>query len=124
VNCEALFYHGRNLFLIENQQSTAVEMYHWFGFDEDDRPYWGYCVVACSDFTNESLLLIQVEEEDAIGRALSWVLRDSMYTWKQAELFYDEQYVGPSKEVMCEIVALFRDVFKFSTVINWTDENG
>ena len=77
--------------LIENQQfSFAVKMYHRFGFDENDRPYWGYCVeLACNDFTNESLLLIWSEEEGGIERKLLLVPRGSMYTWRHAELFYN-----------------------------------
>ena len=123
TNREALIRLGRDLTLIENQQFTAVNMYRRFGFDEDDRPYWGYCVEsACSDFTNESLILIRVEEEDGIERALRWVPRDSVYTREQAELFYDEQYSGPPEEVMWEIVEIFRDVFEYATVSNWTYE--
>ena len=81
TNFEALVRIGRELDLIENQQvSSAVEMYRRFGFDENDRPYWGYCVEsACNDCTNESLLLIRSEEEDDMEKTLRWVPRDSMY---------------------------------------------
>ena len=84
TNFEALVRIGRELDLIENQQvSSAVEMYRRFGFDENDRPYWGYCVEsACNNFTNESLLLIRSEEEDGVERTLRWVPRDSVYTWR------------------------------------------
>ena len=124
TNFEALVRIGRELDLIENQQvSSAVEMYRRFGFDENDRPYWGYCVEsACNIFTNESLLLIRSEEEDGVERTLRWVPRDSVYTWRHAELFHNEQYVGPSEGVMREILALFRDVFEYAAKSDWSYE--
>ena len=124
TNREALIRIGRELDLIENQQfSSAVEMYRRFAFYENDRPYWGYCLEsACNDFTNEPLLLIRSEEEDGIERTLRWVPRDSMYTWRHAELFYNEQYAGPSEEVRREILALFRDVFEYAAESDWSYE--
>ena len=94
TNREALVRLRNDLTLFENQQFLAVDMYRWFGFDEDDRPYWGYCVEsACNDATNEALILIQIEDDDGIERAMRRVPRDSMYTWRQAELFNNERYV-------------------------------
>ena len=95
----------------------------FFDDDDDDWPYRSYCVEsACNDVSSESLLLIRIEEEDGIEKALCWVHCDSLYTWKQAELFYGEQCVGPSEEVMHEIIEVFRNVFEFAVESNWTNE--
>ena len=77
---------------------------------------------AVSEMNDESLMLMRIEEEDGIERTLRWVPRDSMYTFTQAKLFYGEQYVGPSEEVMREIVEVFRDAFEFALAGNWTYE--
>jgi len=123
TNGEASIRIGRDLTLIANQQFSATGLYRRFGFDEDGRPYWGYVVEwAFSEINDEPLMLMRLEERGGIEKTLHWVPRDSMYTFTQAELLYDEQYVGLSEEVMREIVEVFRDVFEFASASNWSYE--
>mmetsp|Transcript_14017 Transcript_14017/g.20062 ORF Transcript_14017/g.20062 Transcript_14017/m.20062 type:complete len:283 (+) Transcript_14017:154-1002(+) len=122
-NRETLHRLGGDLAQIDNQQLSAVDSYRMLGHDECDRPFWGYCVESARvDNTNEILILIWSDEEDNIARALRWMPLTDLYTRKQAQLFYQVQYKGPSEEVMHEILQVFRDLFEYAAETNWSYE--
>ena len=66
------------------------------------------CVAsACSVFSNDLWQLIWIEEEGDVEKTLCWVPHANLYTRQEAQLFYDEEDVGPSEEVMVEIGLYF-----------------
>ena len=71
--------------------------------------------------SRETLVLMRSDEEAAAEKALQWIPLSKLYTMKQALLFYEVTDMGGStKEVMFEILEVFRDVFEYAVANNWT----
>jgi len=120
---ETLHQLGHDLAQIDDQKLSALVSYRMFGHDEFDHPFWGCCVEsACVNTTNEILVLIPSDEDDNIERALRWIPLTDLYTTKQAQLFYQVLYKGPSEEVMHETLQVFHDFFEYTAETNWSYE--
>ena len=122
TNRETLERLGHDLTLIGDNQLSAADSYRLYGHDERDRPFWGYGVEAARvEDSREILVLMRSDEEAAVEMALRWIPLSRLYTRKQALLFYEvTDTEGPREEAMFEILEVFRDVFQYAVLDNWT----
>jgi len=122
TNGETLERLERDLTLIGDNQLSAVDSYRLYGYDERDRPFWGYGVEAARVVNSaDVLILVRSDEEVSVGKALRWMPLSSLYTRRQAFLLYEvTDTEGPTEEAMLEILGVFRDVFEFAMYTNWS----
>ena len=113
---------GCDLILIGNQQLSAADSYRLYGFDETDRPFWGYGVEAARmEDSVEILVLMRSDEKATVDRTLRWMPLSKLYTRKQALFFYQVMDTeGPTEEAMYEFLEVFREVFEFAVATNWS----
>lgn len=122
-NEEILRRLAHDLTGIDNGELSAIDAYRLYLHADSDHPTWGYCLEAARDKdTNEVQVLFRSDEEYREGeRFLDWIPLSSFYTRKQA-LICNVSYVGPTEEVMWEILELLRDVFECALKAHWSFE--
>ena len=122
TNGETVERLGRDVTLIGDNQLSAVDSYRLYGYDERDRPFWGYGVEAARVVNSaDVLILVRSDEEVGVDRALRWMSLSQLYTRGQALLFYEVlDTEGPTEEAMLEILKLLREVFEFAMDTNWS----
>ena len=109
-NEEILRRLGHDLTGIDREELSAIDAYRLFLHADSNYPTWGYCLEAArNEVTNEVQILFCGDEETTEEeRFLDWVPLSSFYTRKQA-LAFDISYVGPTEDVVWEMLELFRD---------------
>jgi len=122
-NEEILRRLGHDLAGIDREELSAIDAYRLFLHADSNYPTWGYCLEAArNEVTNEvQILFCSDEETTEEERFLDWVPLSSVYTRKQA-LAFDISYVGPTEDVVWEMLELFRDVFERAVRTSWSFE--
>ena len=124
TNRESLVRLKHDLAWIGEQHLFAADSYRFFGYDELDQPFWGYCVESARvENSREILMLMRSSEGRARTSTLRWMPMDKLYTRKHAHLRYKVvDTEGPTEDAMIEILQLFSDVFEYAVKDNWSYE--
>lgn len=122
-NEEILRRLGHDLTGIDNGELSAIDAYRLFLHADSNHPTWGYCLEAARNRVTNEIQVLFRRDKGALNEEgfLDWVPLSSFYTQTQA-LACNVTYVGPTEEVMWEILELFRDVFECALKTNWSFE--
>ena len=103
---------------------STTDSYRFFGYDENERSFWGYCVeTACVDETKEIFMLMRSNDERTQASVLRWMPMEKLFTRKHAHLLYKVFDVdGPGEVVMIEILQVLKEVFEYAVRDNWSYE--
>jgi len=103
---------------------SAGDLYRFFGYDENERPFWGYCVEsACVAETKEIFMLMRSNSDLTQASVLRWMPMEKLFTRKHAHLVYGVFDVyGPGDVVMLELLHLLEEVFEYAVRDNWSYE--
>ena len=119
-NAEILRQVSRDLASIYDLELTALQGYRMFRHAGADQPSWGYCLESARvKDAVDGLVLFREDTEPHKEGCLKWVSLLNMYTVDQAASC-GVPYVGPSEEVVREILELLRDAFEFALKTHWT----
>ena len=124
TNEEILRRLGHDLTAIDNGELTAVDAYRLYLHADSASPTWGYWLEAARDIdTNEVQVLFRSDVRYIDDfRFLDWVPLSSFYTRRQA-LAVNVSYVGPTDDVVWEMLELFRDIFECALKTDWSFED-
>ena len=103
---------------------SPSDLYRFFGYDENERPFWGYCIEsACIAESKEIFMLMHITSELTQARMLHWMPMEKLFTRKHAHLVYKVFDVyGPGDVVMMEILQLLEEVFEYAVRDEWSYE--
>ena len=123
-NRETLERLRHDLRLCSEGVLSASDLYRFFGYDDDERPFWGYCVEsACVAETKEIFMLMHITNDRTQARVLRWIPMEKLFTRKHAHLVYKVFDVyGPGDVVMMEILELLEEVFEIAVKDEWSYE--
>ena len=103
---------------------SPSDLYRFFGYDELERPFWGYCVE--SAYVTESrriFMLMHITSERTHARMLRWMPMEKLFTRKHAHLVYKVFDVyGLGDVVMMKILQLLEEVFEYAVRDEWSYE--
>ena len=122
TNRETLARLQHDLAWIDLQLQTAADEYRMYVYD--GQPFWGYCVESARvDSSRDILVLMRSSRSRARASTLQWIPMSKVYTRKHALLLYEvADAEGPAKDVMIEILQVFRDVFEYAVEYGWSYE--
>ena len=121
-NEEILRQLSNDLSVFGSEELTAKQGYRVYRHTGTANPSWGYCLeLAKIEASDENLILFRKDKEVHEDLFLDWIPVSNIYTFKNSKLHY-VPYIGPTEDVLHEILELFRDVFEFAMKNNWSYE--